>query len=253
MIHRQDSSDVAVLRMEHGKANAIDLDLFDALDARLSEIESSPSAAAVVVTGTGGIFSAGVDLFKVRAGGRAYLETCLPRLSSSLTRLFDFPRPVVAAVNGHAIAGGLILALACDYRVMAEGAGKVGLTELLVGVPFPAAPLEIVRFQVSARAARDLVFSGRTMAGDEALDLGLVDEIAPAAGVVERAVEAARRFAAIPGEAFALTKRHLRAPAVEAIRRYENEHDPDVLEQWSRPETAERIGRFLDKTVGKKE
>jgi enoyl-CoA hydratase len=243
--------DVAVLRIEHGKANAIDLDLFDALDARLSELESSPAVAAVL-TGTGGIFSAGVDLFKVRAGGRDYLETCLPRLSTSLTRLFDFPLPVVAAVNGHAIAGGLILALACDYRVMAEGAGKVGLTELLVGVPFPAAPLEIVRFQVPARKARDLVFSGRTLPAEEALALGLVDELAPAASVVARAVAAARRYSAIPRRAFAATKRHFRAPAVAAIRRYEREHDPEVLAEWSRPETLERIGEFLEKTVGKR-
>lgn len=252
MIHREDSNEVAVLRIEHGKANAIDLDLFIALDERLEEVASSTSVGAVVLTGTGGIFSAGVDLFKVRAGGRPYLEECLPRLSSSLTRLFSFPKPVVAAVNGHAIAGGLILALACDHRVMAEGPGKLGLTELLVGVPFPAAPLEIVRFQTSANVARDLVFSGRTMPGEEALALGLVDGMAPAENVVGRAVEAARRLAAIPGEAFAMTKRHLRAPAVEAIRRYEKEHDPEVLEQWSRPETSERIGAFLDRTVGKR-
>lgn len=253
MIHREDANEVAVLSIEHGKANAIDLDLFEALDERLDEIEASPSTGAVVMTGTGGIFSAGVDLFKVRAGGRDYLEECLPRLSSSLTRLFDFPMPVVAAVNGHAIAGGLILALACDHRVMAQGDGKLGLTELLVGVPFPAAPLEIVRFQVPAQTARNLVFSGRTMPGREALELALVDEIVPAASVVARSVEAARRFAAIPRQAFAVTKRHLRAPAVEAIRRYEKEHDPEVLAEWCRPANLERIGAFLEKTVGKRE
>ena len=252
MIHHEDRDGVAVLRMEHGKANAVDVDLFDQLDARLDEVESSTSTRAVVLTGTGGIFSAGVDLFKVTAGGTDYLAAFLPRLSSSLTRLFTLPLPVVAAVNGHALAGGLVLALACDHRGMAEGQGKLGLTELLVGVPFPAAALEIVRFQAPGRVSSDLILSGRTMPGPEALALKLVDELTPPDRLVDRAVEVAAAFAAIPRRAFAHSKRHLRAPAVELIDRYRDEIDSEVLRSWSGPETLERIGQYLERTVGKR-
>ena len=252
MIHRQNSGEVAVLRMEHGKANAIDVDLFDELDECLDEIESSSATGAVVLTGTGAMFSAGVDLYRVIEGGRDYLEAFLPRISSSLTRVFNFPRPVVAGVNGHAIAGGFILALACDHRVMAEGRGKLGLTELLVGVPFPVAALEIVRYVAPGRIVQDLVLTGRTMPGAEALELRLVDEVTPADSLIERAVEVARRYAAIPREAYVASQRHLHAPAMELIGRYSARFDPEALEMWSNPESLERIARFLEKTVGKK-
>lgn len=252
MIHRQDSDNIAVLRMEHGKANAIDIDLFDQIDAELDQIESSSLIQAVVLTGTGGIFSAGVNLFQVVDGGRDYLEAFLPRLSSALLRLFTLPMPVVAAVNGHAIAGGFILALAADYRVMAEGKGKVGLTELLVGVAFPVAPLEIVRYLAPGRTAEDLVLSGRLMPGKEALGLQLVDEIAPAESVVEQAIERAAHYASIPRQAYAFSKRHLRAPAVETIERYSGEYDPQILDLWSHPDSLRRISQYLEKTVKKK-
>ena len=249
MIHREDRDGVAVLRLEHGKANAFDVDLFHELDERIAE--AVPAVRALVLTGTGGIFSAGVDLFKVRGGGADYLAAFLPRLSESLLRLFTLPLPVVAAMNGHALAGGFVLALACDHRVMAEGKGKVGLTELLVGVPFPAAALEIVRFQAPGRLSSDLILSGRTMSGREAAEMRLVDEVVPPDELVDRAVEVAGRYGAIPRQAFAHSKRHLRAPAVEAFERYRGEVDPEVLRSWSRPETLYRIGQYLEQTIGK--
>ncbi len=251
MIHREDQGQVAVLRLEHGKANAIDIDFFDELDQRIDEAVASAAVQALVLTGTGGIFSAGVNLFAVRDGGRDYLERFLPWISSSLRKVFTLPLPVVAAVNGHAMAGGLILALAADYRVMADGKGKVGLTEIMVGVAFPVGALEIVRHQASDRGAADLILTGRVMPAAEALEKKLVDEIVPAETVVERAVEVAARYGALSRDAFAASKRHLRLPAVELMDRYQDDIDARVLENWSRPETLEGIGRFLDKTVGK--
>ena len=145
MIHREDRNDIAVLRMEHGKANAVDTDLFTDVGAALDAVESS-NARALVLTGTGSMFSAGVDLFRVLKGGAPYLAEFLPLLSTIVRRLFTFPRPIVAAVNGHAIAGGCVMAAACDRRIMNRDKGKIGVTELLVGVPFPADALEALRF-----------------------------------------------------------------------------------------------------------
>jgi enoyl-CoA hydratase len=252
VIHREDHDGVAVLRLEHGKANAIDPELFAELDARLDEVEVSPAVRALVLTGSGGIFSAGVNLFKVRDGGADYVATFLPRLTGSLLRLFTLPLPVVAAVNGHAIAGGLVLALACDHRVMAEGAGKLGLTELLVGVPFPTAALEIVRFQAPGRTVQDLILSGRTVTGREALAMRLVDEVAPPGELLSRSLAAAAHYGRIPRPAYALSKRQLRAPAVALIERYRAAHDAEVVAAWSAAEAREAIARYLEQTVGKK-
>ena len=137
---------VTVLRMAHGKANALDLEFCAALTAQLDACERSPSTRALVMTGSGAMFSAGVDLLRVVDGGADYIRVFLPAMNRMFEKLFAFPKPVVAAVNGHAIAGGCILACAADWRLMSGQPGRIGIPELLVGVPFPVVPLEIVRF-----------------------------------------------------------------------------------------------------------
>ncbi len=251
MIHREDRDSVTLLRIEHGKANAVDTDLFEDLNQTLDEVEAS-STGALVLTGTGSMFSAGVNLFKVVDGGAEYLKTFLPLLSSSVRRLFGFHRPVVAAVNGHAIAGGCILAAACDRRVMNQEKGKIGVTELMVGVPFPVDALEILRFQLPDRIVQDLVYSGRPLGAAAALEVGLVEEIAAADEVIERACELARGLGSISADAFATTKRQIRRSTIEWMERTSPEVDPEVLEIWSRPETLSSIRDFLARTVGKK-
>src|SRR5262249_43491029 len=138
---------VALLTLAHGKANALDLELCEAIRVRVEECQAS-WCRAIVITARGSIFSAGVDLLRVVREGAPYVRRFLPALSRALETTFVGPRPVVAAVNGHAIAGGCILARAADRRLMARGAGRIGVPELLVGVPFPPVPLEIMRFAV---------------------------------------------------------------------------------------------------------
>jgi len=250
MIHLEHRDSVAVLRIEHGKANAADSELFDDLVRRLDEVEQS-AATAVVLTGTGKIFSAGVDLFRVLDGGSAYLRDFLPRLSAGLERLLTLPRPVVAAVNGHAIAGGCVLACACDRRLMADPGGVIGLTELLVGVPFPVAALETVRELLPVCHLQDVVYRGRTVSPGEARDIGLVDELVEPGALLERSLASAAELGAVPAPAFALTKRLLRAPLLARIGRYAGDLDPEVLENWSRPETLATIRAFLERSVGR--
>jgi Enoyl-CoA hydratase/isomerase len=149
---------VAVLAMRHGKANALDTELCQALCGALDE--AAAGAAAVVLTGAGPVFSAGVDLKRVTAGREGYVAAFLPELRRAFTRLATFELPVVAAVNGHAIAGGFILFAAADWAVMAEGPGRAGVTELLVGVPFPAVALELLRLRAGDAQARPLALSG---------------------------------------------------------------------------------------------
>ena len=147
---------VAVVRLDDGKVNALDLELLTAISATMARLVDVP---AVVLTGAGTVFSAGVDLRRIVEGGPAHVREFLPELSRAFLAVFDHPRPVVAAVNGHALAGGCVLAAACDVRLMSGG--RIGLTELLVGVPFPVAPLEIMRFAVGPAVA-GLALTGRT-------------------------------------------------------------------------------------------
>ena len=130
---------VSVVRLDRPPVNALDLDLVEDAVATLGSLEGP-----VVITGVGKCFSAGVDLRAVVDGGREYTERFLDAMPAAFLAVFDYPGPVVAAINGHAIAGGCVVAMAADVRLMSGG--SIGLTEVAVGVPFPAAALEICRY-----------------------------------------------------------------------------------------------------------
>ena len=183
---------IAVVTMRHGKANALDIEFCDALVARFAELRDS-AAKAVVLTGQGRIFSAGVDLIRVGNGGADYIRQFLPALHRLYDAVFFHPKPVVAAINGHAVAGGAVLACCADRRIMAREGGRIGVTEILVGVPFPALAFEIVRFAVPARHLPEFTLSGATYTTDAALDRGWIDEIAEPSELVEDAIAVATR------------------------------------------------------------
>ncbi len=250
MILRDDRNDVAVLTLAHGKVHALDLELLRALEERLAEVERSP-ARAVVLTGRGSIFSAGVNLVRLQEGGDAYLRDFLPALTTSMSRLFFFPKPVIAAVNGHAIAGGCVLACACDHRLMARGAATIGVTELLVGVPFPAIALEIMRFALPPQHVQEALYTGRTWGVDEALRRGLVDEVVEAPALLDRACAVAGALGALPAATFRLTKEHLRQPARERWEACRATIDAAVGEIWNGPEAREAIETYVRRTLGK--
>lgn len=238
MIEREQNDGILTLRLAHGKASAMDVELCEALTRELREAEEG-GAGAVILTGTGSIFSAGVDLFRMTNEGAAYVERFFPALRDSLHALFTFSKPVVAAVNGHAIAGGCLLAAACDYRLMS--AGRIGVPELLVGVPFPAVAIEILKY-ACGRDAQSLVYSGRTVTPDDAKLAGLIDEVAAPDFLHTRAAVVARELAAIDPRNFAITKRQLRGGDVS---------DAEVMKMWSHPEVHDHIREYLAKTVGK--
>jgi enoyl-CoA hydratase len=236
MIERSDLNGIVTLRLAHGKASALDIELMEGLAREIAEAALS-DARAVVLTGTGSIFSAGVDLFRLTQDGDEYVERFVPAL--------------VAAVNGHAIAGGCIFTLAADYRVMAAGSARIGMPELLVGVPFPASVLEVVRFVVPPQHIQSLIYTARTVKPDEALVLGLIDEIADAESLLARANEMAAHLANLPSEAFQLAKRQLRDRAIGRAKHYANEFDATMTELWKAPATHARIREYLAKTVKK--
>jgi enoyl-CoA hydratase len=222
----------------------------EGLEAQLDDL-LAPSAKAVILTGTGTIFSAGVDLFRVVAGGEDYVVRFLPKLASAIRKLFEFPKPVIAAANGHAIAGGCILVAACDYRLMCAGTGRIGVPELIVGVPFPAFAIEVVRFVVPRERLQEVVYTGKTFLPEDALVKGLVDEVVEPADLQDRAFEIARQFAALPPESFRLTKRQLRVSALSHAEHLGSWSDAEALAVWSAPATRERIRAYLEKSVGR--
>jgi enoyl-CoA hydratase len=251
IVEREDRSGIAILRMNRGKVNALDAELLRALVEVLDEVEAS-TAGAVVLTGAGSAFSAGVDLFRLLDGGPAYIREFLPLLDAALLRLFSFPKPTVAAVNGHAIAGGHLLMAACDRRLMAKGGGKLGVPELLVGVPFPPMALEILRATLAPQVLQDLAYTGRTVGAEEAVALGVLHELAEPGELLTRALAQARLLAAVPAPTYRLVKRQILAPALERAERLQAEVGDELAAIWESAESLEAIRSYLARAVGRR-
>jgi enoyl-CoA hydratase len=250
MIETSRVGDHLILRLAHGRANAMDTELMRALRVALDQATRS-DARAIVITGTGTIFSAGVDLFRVLEGGRAYLEEFLDQLSGAFRELFLIPKPVVAAVNGHAIAGGCIVACACDRRVMALGSGRIGLPELRVGVPFPISATEILRHAIGPRRAQEAMLMGNNVEARAAIEHGFVDELVEPPRLMPRALEIATLLAATPPASYARTKLDLRRPVRETWARLGEAHDRETLAAWDSPAVRHAVRAFVARTLEK--
>lgn len=251
MISTELREGVATVTLEHGKVNALDVELLGAIEGEFRRLTESPPKAAVL-TGAGRAFSAGVDLARLTDEGPEYAEALLVALDRTLLALFNAPFPVIAAINGHAIAGGHVLACACDHRMMAEGKGRIGVPELLVGVTWPTVALEIMCQCYAPNRARELVLLGQTFLPEDAKEREYVDTLVPGNELVERAHTLAKELGSIRAAAFRSTKAMLHRPALDRIEELGPERDAEVLASWRSPETLRTIRGYLDRTVGRK-
>ncbi len=245
MIKRTDHSGTAVLQLDHGKAHAIDIELAAALRDMLVEIEGDRNIEAVVLTGSGRIFCAGVDINRVLNDGPGYVDEYVPVLTDMIVRQFRFPLPLVAAVNGHAIAGGCVLVAGCDYRMMANGSGKIGVPELTVGLPFPLVALEVLRFATSEAHLQEIVYRGKTYGVEEAYERGLIDEVADPDELLSRAIEVASQLGSEPSARFRITKRQLRQPTLDRMERYAQQTQEEVIAAWKDPASLDSMRAYL--------
>jgi enoyl-CoA hydratase len=204
---------VRVLTLDRPPANAIDETLLGDLLAALEAARDAAAVRALVLTGAGAFFSAGFDLSAPPRDA-----TATARLNAlyrdAHVALLAFPKPTIAMVNGHAIAGGLVLALACDYRLGGDGDYRIGLNEVAIGASFPRAALEIVRLRLTHARASELLLGAALYPASQATRLGLVDELFPADTFERTVLRRAARMGAFPNAAYAHTKAALVAEAV---------------------------------------
>jgi enoyl-CoA hydratase len=226
-ITRRDGG-VAVLAADRPPANAMDVWLLREVVAGVGELAADPPAA-VVLAGREGFFSAGADLKAVPGYGPDEQREMVHLINAMALGVYALPCPVVAAITGHAIAGGLVLAICADLRI-ASSEGRYGLTEVKVGVPYPQAAIGVVREELSPQARRVFAFGNELHGADECLRLGVFDEVHPPAAVLPRAIELAEQLAALPADVYARTKRDLRGTALDAMRAAAAE-DP-LLDRW---------------------
>jgi len=227
---------VRVLTLDRPPANAIDESLLTELALALNAAQAEPDVRALVLTGEGRFFSGGFDLAAPRRDAAATQQ--IQRLYRDLhAELLGFPKPTLAMVNGHAIAGGFVLALTCDYRLGVDGDYRIGLNEVAVGAGFPRTAVEIVRLRLPHARASELMLGGALYPANQAVRLGLVDEMLPADRFVETVHRRAARLGSYPRAAYVDAKLALVAEALEHIARESDTDGERTDAVWRDPES----------------
>ncbi len=233
-VHLEFSSSIAHIRMDDSKANTMEPLWLREFDDAMTEAERS--AHGLVISGRDGCFSGGLDLKKLPVLTDAELRTFLVAYQRSMVRLFVSKLPTVAAVTGHAIAGGTILALACDERLMADGDFHIGLKEVALGIPLPTFGCELARSVLPNESLRGATQYGETYLPSQARAKGIIDSVLPRDEVVARAFDRARALAELPRTAYGITKGMLHQPFVDRMDAAES-RDIELLLGVLRPST----------------
>jgi len=247
MLNITSEDGIRFVEFSHGKVNALDLEFCREISKALSEA-ATDECRGVIYSGNGRVFSAGVDLKRLINEDLEYLELFLDELESVFEKAFFFPKPLVANVNGHAVAGGCVLACASDARI-AHRHAKIGVPELRVGVPFPSLGLEIMRFSTAPQFFRQMINIGATYSDDRAVAAGLVDEIVDVDQMRGRCIDIINEMIRVPSEVFELTKNQLRIPAATNIARSEKQYRELIRALWRSDEIRDVVRGYVETTL----
>ncbi len=239
----EEQGDVAVVRLGGEKGNPLDADSLRAATALAEQLEQQ-QPGAIVVTGDQRFFSAGLDLTMLPGLDRDGQREIVAGLNSAFAAWYGLSRPVIAAITGHAAAGGMILVLCTDYRIASTRA-KLGLSEVRVGVAMPIVVDAICRAELSPNAARVLMLGGELVDAEDAMLLGAIDELAEPVSVLPRALEVAEARAGLPRDAYATLKAQQRGEITARMRRWIEEDADPALDGWFGPDTAAAAAAIL--------
>jgi enoyl-CoA hydratase/carnithine racemase len=235
---------IAVMRLDRAPVNALNPAFLRRIDEALDALEADRRVRAVVVTGEGRSLSGGMDLKELQSFTADDQRAMVDGLNRTYGRIYGFPMPVICAAHGPAIAGGMFFVLVSDYSVAAEGA-VFGLAEVRVGVRFPVGPMEIARAELAPHALRRIMLGGQNHDAATALALGAVDEVVPAGRALERAVEVASVYAALPPETFASIKRAIRGGVLGQVRAALEDGADPMRDGWFTAETGDAVRAVL--------
>jgi Delta3-Delta2-enoyl-CoA isomerase len=236
---------LAIVRLDKGRGNAIDDPLLADLTAWATEAAKDDGLRGVLLASAHPkLFCPGLDLVSLVERDREAMRDFMARFAQTVWSLYGLLKPVVACVNGAAVAGGCILALTADSRVLARGAA-IGLNEVRIGVPLPWSVVMLLKSVVAPWALADVALLGRNFEGDEALRAGLADAVVERAALEETAMARLQEFAEKDALAFGATKGWLRSQTVAAMKAHEAETNDVWLDSWFSAPTRERLGQIV--------
>ena len=236
--------EIVTVTMVRPKVNALNEELVDELRACFGKLSKDKGVKAVILTGQGSFFSFGFDVPGFMNYKKKAFERYMRKFSKLTQTIFMFPKPVIAGLNGHAVAGGCILALSCDYRVMIKGKPKISLNELTFGSTVFTSVTEYLRLAVGSRNAEKVLYSGKMYAADEAVSIGLIDE-----AVTERRLRSVLSKIAIEysqrdGKVFRSVKKLLRSDTAKLVDRGEKKSISQFVDIWYSKSTRKNLAKI---------
>jgi enoyl-CoA hydratase/carnithine racemase len=233
---------VAIVKLDRNVTNALNLELVTKLDETLHKVKKDSNIHSLVLTSSNEkFFSIGFDIPQLFEFSKDDFQVFYKAFNRLCMNLYTFPKLTIAAITGHAVAGGCILVLCCDYRFIAEGKKKMGLNEIKLGVPIPYPVDCILRQIVGFRIAREIMDTGEFYESEKLLQMGMVDLILPLDQLLLKSIERAKMLGALSQDAFAMIKRN-RVEMVEAqILTKLKEKEKLFLECWYSDETRKRL------------
>lgn len=237
---------LSLITLDRGKSNALNREMITELNDMLTNISSDPNIAGVIITGKEPFFSAGLDLIELYNYNEEEAKAFWHLFLNFIANITSFKKPLVAAINGHSPAGGCVIALACDYRVMAEGKYIIGLNEVPVGIIVPNSIFNLYAFWIgSANASRSLL-EGKLFSPEEALQVGLVDELVNPASILTAAERRIRKYMSMERNTWEQSKLSIRKDLISSTSADQSEALNTMLKQWWAPTTRSILKTIID-------
>lgn len=244
---------VGIFHIDSQYNNAYNLDSVREANEILDQAEQDGAVRALVVTASHkSMFSPGLDLPTLMGYSREEIHRFFLDIARLVRRKFIFPKAQVYALNGHAIAGGGLMPLAGEYRIMAEGSSRIGLVEIDLGIAMPRGSAAMVQYVLGTPLTETLLMEGRTYSPTEAMEMGFVDAVAEPGQLMDRAIAQARFFAEKPQPGYALLKQYLRGETAERMEALDDAGAAEMVEQWFSDETRQRVAAVVASLKNKK-
>ena len=226
------NDEIATIMLNRGKVNALNEQMVKEIKDVLNDIIADPKVKAAILTGHGKFFSFGFDIPEFYEYSKENFTQFLSDFSDLYLGIYTSPKPVIAALNGHTIAGGCILASVCDYKIMETGKSKISLNEINLGASIFFGVVEILKNLIGQKNAEKILFSGSMFSADEALDLGLIDSVSEPGNLMDKALKTANEYGSKNSAAFSAIKGHFRNNIVEEIKKKEKDSIDEFVEIW---------------------
>lgn len=235
---------ISTVQLDRGTANALQTAMIKEITQAFEDLKNDASCRAVVMVGKGPFFSAGLDVIEIEAYNEAESIDFWNSFARMIGTLLAFPKPFVAAINGHSPAGGAILALTADFRYMAEGKYRIGLNEVPVGIVVPQPIYDMYAQVIGTRNAYQFLLEGKLSLPEEALAVGLVDAVLPQEEVYTQALTKATMLAKMEPKTFSKTKLNMRAPLLAKFEAGNEDYFEQTIKHWFDPD-ARRVLKAL--------